>query len=88
MSWRRGLREYLSELEKENPVSEKRTTSTTDPGPVWTKKVGPAKMAYFDNYLIDTRSRVILGVEATPAPFHEETMAARKVVEQVQNVRA
>lgn len=80
----RTPREYLSELEKDNPVSDKRTTSTTDPDAVWAKKVGPAKMAYFDNYLIDTRSRVILGVEATPALFHEETMAARKMVEQVQ----
>lgn len=43
--------------------------STTDPDTVWAKKVGPAKMAYFDNYLIDTRSRVIVGVEATPALF-------------------
>jgi Transposase DDE domain len=80
----RTPREYLSALEKDNPVSDKRMTSTTDPDAVWAKKVGPAKMAYFDNYLIDTRSRVILGVEATPALFHEETMAARKMVERVQ----
>src|SRR4029077_15886371 len=78
------VREYLSELEKANPVSDAKMASTTDPDAVWAKKVGPAKMAYFDNYLIDTRSRVILGVEATPALFHQETVAARKMVEQVQ----
>jgi IS5 family transposase len=78
------VREYLSELEKANPVSDAKMASTTDPDAVWAKKVGPAKMAYFDYYLIDTRSRVILGVEATPALFHQETVAARKMVEQVQ----
>jgi transposase len=80
----RTVREYLSELEKANPVSDAKMASTTDPDAVWAKKVGLAKMAYFDNYLIDTRSRVILGVEATPALFHQETVAARKMVEQVQ----
>jgi transposase len=83
---RRTAREYLSELEKGNPVSAAKMTSTTDPDAVWAKKVGPAKMAYFDNYLIDTRSRVILGVEATPALFHQETVAARRMVEQIQKL--
>ena len=41
-------------------------------------------MAYFDNYLIDTSSRVILGVEATPALFHQEVVAARKMMEHIQ----
>jgi len=80
----RSPQEYLSELEQSNPVSEAKMVSSTDPDAVWAKKVGPAKMAYFDNYLIDTRSRVILGVEATPALFRQETVAARKMVEQVQ----
>ena len=82
----RTAREYLTELEKDNPVSDRKMTSTTDPDAVWAKKVGPAKMAYFDNYLIDTRSRVILGVEATPALFHQETVAARKMVEQIEKL--
>ena len=43
-------------------------------------------MAYFDNYLIDTSSRVILGVEATPALFHQETVAARRMVERVEKL--
>ncbi len=41
-------------------------------------------MAYYDNHLIDTASRVILGVEATPARFHQETVAARRMIEQVE----
>jgi len=43
-------------------------------------------MAYYDNYLIDTTSRVILGVEATAARFSQETAAAQKMVEQVQKL--
>ena len=48
--------------------------------------MGPARFAYFDNYLIDTISRVILGVEATPALFHQETVAARKMLESVEKL--
>ena len=40
----------------------------------------------YDNYLIDTTSRVIVGVEATPARFSQETMAARKMVERVEKL--
>jgi hypothetical protein len=43
-------------------------------------------MAYYDNYLIDTASRVILEVEATPALFHQEAVAARRMVERVQKL--
>ena len=80
----RTAEEYLTELEQTNPVPGAKMISATDPDAVWAKKVGPAKMAYFDNYLIDTSSRVILGVEATPALFHQEVVAARKMMEQVQ----
>lgn len=31
-------------------------------------------MAYYDSYLIDTASRVILELEATPALFHQEAV--------------
>jgi transposase len=61
----RTVEKYLSELEEANPVCEANTVSTTDPDAVWAKKTGPATFAYFDHYLIDTTSRVILGVEAT-----------------------
>ncbi len=78
----RTVQEYLGELEQVNPVSKTEMVSTTDPDAIYTTKgSGRAMMAYYDNYLIDTRSRVILGVEATPALFHQEAVAARKMLE-------
>ena len=44
-----------------NPVSDTEMVSTTDPDAILaTKGGGTAVMAYYDNYLIDTASRVIL----------------------------
>src|SRR3989441_5895739 len=80
------VQEYLAELEQANPVVDTEMVSTTDPDAVWATKGGPAMMAYFDHYLIDTSSRVILGVEATPALFHQETVAARKMMERVEKL--
>jgi hypothetical protein len=40
-------------------------------------------LGYYDNYLIDTTSRVILSVHATPARFSQETVAARRMLEHV-----
>ena len=42
---------------------------------------GRAGFAYYDNYLIDNASRVILDVVATPARFRQEPMAARRMLE-------
>ena len=83
----RTAQEYLAELEQANPVSETKLVSTTDPDAIMTTKGGgTAMMAYYDNYLIDTTSRVILGVEATPALFHQETVAARMMMERVEQL--
>ena len=83
----RTVEEYLSELDEENPVSHAELVSTTDPDAILTTKGGgTAVMAYYDNYLIDTASRVILDVEATPALFHQETVAARRMVERVEKL--
>src|SRR6266853_1706062 len=86
----RTVQEYLSELERQNPVahSEGRTklqekVSTTDPDATWAIKSGPAVLGYYDNYLVDTTSRVILSVHATPALFSQETVAARRMLEHV-----
>jgi hypothetical protein len=69
----------LAELEEVNPVSDAKPVSTTDPDAILTTKgCGTAVMAYYDNYLIDTSSRVILGVEATPALFHQELGSTRR----------
>jgi transposase len=82
----RTVEEYLSELEQTNPVSDANTVSRTDPDAVWAKKTGPATLAYFDNYLVDTASRVILEVEATPALCRQETVAARKMMERLEKL--
>ena len=81
----RTVRGYLAELEQVNPVSDAEMVSTTDPDAIWTTKgSGTAKMAYYDNYLIDTASRVILEVEATPALSRQEMVAARRMIERVE----
>jgi transposase len=88
----RTVREYLNELEQQNPVVESDEpsltgpVSTTDPDAAWAVKGGPAVLAYFDNYLIDTASRVILAVEATPARFRQEMLAAKRMLEQVNKL--
>jgi transposase len=96
-SW--SLKEYLAELEKQDPKSssgddasasnetslnedkEAKTVSTTDPDAAWCGKYGPAHWAYYDNYLIDNPSRVIVGVEGTAALFSQEAVAAQKMLE-------
>jgi transposase len=81
----RTVREYLTELEQVNPVSDAEMVSTSDPDAIWTTKgSGTARMAYYDNYLMDTVSRVIVEVEATPALFHQETVAARRMIERIE----
>ena len=83
----RTVLEYLSELEQVNPVWGADMVSTTDPDAILaTKGGGTAMMAYYDNYLIDTSSRVILAVEATPALFHQETVAARTMMARVEKL--
>ncbi len=86
------VREYLADLEQQNPVADpppepppaSGIMSATDPDATWAVKWGRAGFAYFDNYLIDNASRVILGVEATPARFRHEALAARRMLEQVE----
>jgi transposase len=81
----RTVREYLAELEQVNPVPDAEKVSITDPDAILTTKGGgTAIMAYYDNYLIDTASRVILDVEATPALSRQEMVAARRMIERVE----
>jgi len=83
----RTVQEYLAELEQVNPVSDAEMISTTDPDAILTTKGGgTAMMAYYDNYLIDTASRVILGVEATPALSRQEMVAARRMIARVEEL--
>ena len=86
----RTVQEYLTELERQNPVADpegrpmaQEMVSTTDPDAAWAVKSGPATLGYYDNYLVDTASRVILSVDATPARFRQEVLAARRMLEHV-----
>jgi len=81
---KRTVREYLAELEQENPteepVHEQERVSTTDPDATYATKGGPAKLGYYDNYLVDNRSCVIVGVQATAARLSQESVAAREMI--------
>jgi len=66
------VRQYLQEVEEQNPagkpVHEQDQVSTTDPGSTYATKGGaPARLGYYDNYLVDNPSYVIVGVHATAA---------------------
>jgi hypothetical protein len=79
------LREYLKELEKQNPVEEpvhqQEQVSTTDPDSTYATKGGtPARLGYYDNYLVDNHSCVIVGVQATAARMSQETVAAQDMI--------
>src|ERR1700729_2779074 len=61
------LRQHLVELEQQNPteepVHEQEQVSTTDPDSTYATKGGtPARLGYYDNYLVDNHSCVIIGV--------------------------
>jgi transposase len=86
----RTVQEYLTELEQQNPVADleerpmaQEMVSTTDPDAAWAVKSGSATLGYYDNYLVDTTSRVILSVAATAARFRQEALAAKRMLEQV-----
>jgi hypothetical protein len=79
------VREYLVELERENPVeppvAQQEKVSTTDPDSTYATKGGPARLGYYDNYLVDNASCIIVGVQATPARLSQESVAARDMIE-------
>jgi len=76
------VRQYLVELEEQNPLEEpvhqQDQVSTTDPDSTYATKGGmPARLGYYDNYLIDNASCVIrsgdptsLDVLQEPDPLH------------------
>ena len=79
------VRQYLVELEQQNPtdepVHEQKLVSTTDPDASYATKGGtPARLGYYDNYLVDNHSCVIVGVQATAARMSQETVAAQDML--------
>src|SRR5215472_7466079 len=80
-----SVRQYLKEVEEQNPVEEpvheQDQVSTTDPDSTYATKGGtPARLGYYDNYLVDNDSCVIVGVQATAARISQETVAAQDMV--------
>ena len=68
----RTVRQYLDDVENENPVQpephHQEKVSTTDPDATYFSKGDRAPtLGYFDNYLMDNASCIIVGVEATDA---------------------
>src|SRR5215475_12149058 len=79
------LRQYLQELAEQNPVeepvNEQEHVSNTDPDSTYATKGGtPARLGYYDNYLVDNDSCVIVGVQATEARMSQETVAAQDML--------
>ena len=79
------VRQYLQELEQQNPVEEpvreQDQVSTTDPDSTYATKGGtPARLGYYDNYLVDNDSYVIVGVQATAARMSQETVGAQDML--------
>ena len=65
----------------EEPVHEQDQVSTTDPDSTYATKGGtPARLGYYDNYLVDNHSCVIVGVQATAARMSQETVAAQNMI--------
>jgi len=84
-----GARKFLEELEQENgegeSVHQQDKVSTTDPDATYmTKGNRAAELGYFDNYLIDNDSCVIVGVQATAARLSQESAAARDMLDRYQ----
>src|SRR6266576_3908642 len=79
-------RKLLEELEQENgdgePIHQQDKVSTIDPDSTYlTKGNRAAELGYFDNYLIDNESCVIVGVQATAARLSQESAAARDMID-------
>ena len=79
------VRQYLKEVAEQNPVEEpvheQDQVSTTNPDSTYATKGGtPARVGYYDNYLVDNDSCVIVGVQATAARMSQETVAAQDML--------
>lgn len=77
-------RQYLTELGQQNPtegpIRDQEQVSTTEPDSTRATKGGtPARLGYYDNYLMDNHSCVIVGVQATAARSHQ-TVAAQAMI--------
>ena len=79
------VRQYLgnwkSRIRWKNRCMQQDQVSTTDPDSTYATKGGtPARLGYYDNYLVDNHSCVIVGVQATAARMSQETVAAQDML--------
>ena len=57
------------------------SVAVMDPDSTYATKGGtPARLGYYDNYLVDNDSCVIVGVQATAARMSQETVAAQDML--------
>src|SRR3984893_13801323 len=76
-----SIREVEEQNPVEEPVHEQDQVSTTDPNSTYATKGGtPVRLGYYDNYLVDNPSCVIVGVQATAARMSQETVAAQDML--------
>ncbi|HEU4600769.1 MAG TPA: IS1182 family transposase [Steroidobacteraceae bacterium] len=85
----RAVREYLQTLDEsapeEQPATEPKRISPTDPSARWTAAPGgPAFYAYSTNYLIDLHAGIIVDVEATPAYRSQEVNSTKTMIDRVE----
>jgi eukaryotic-like serine/threonine-protein kinase len=79
------VRPYLVDLEQQNPTEEpmhqQDQVSTTDPDSTYATKGGtPARLGYYNNYLVDNQSCAIVSVQAMAARMSQETVAAQDML--------
>ena len=85
----RAVKEYLATLDDEvfGAASDKvpKFISPSDPAAQWTGAMrGPAFFAYADNYLIDVKFGVIIGVKASRAIRQAEVGASQTMIERTE----
>jgi transposase len=89
----RPVRDYLEALDQAaaheaaaSNLPAPKFISETDPAAAWTAKAGPAVFGYEANYLVDTGAGgIIVDVEATPAGPSHEVIAAKIMVERIED---
>jgi len=86
------VRDYLAELEQQNPVADpppeppppRGPLSSTDPDAAWAVKWGRAGFAYYDNYLIDNAA-ASSRCGRHPGALSARALAARRMLEHLDH---
>src|SRR6266702_3238355 len=74
-------RNWNSRTRQKNRCISKNRYRPPDPDSTYATKGGtPARLGYYDNYLVDNHSCVIVGVQATAARMSQETVAAQDMI--------